>query len=76
MCKQCYIKYHLMFFFVLFQYIYAQNSWKVQNPLPTESNLLAVEPVTEKKVFAGGLGGTILKTTNAGETWVVKKFNI
>lgn len=55
-------------------YVFAQDGWKVQNPLPTESYLLTVEPVTNNKVFAGGLGGTLLKTSNAGKTWNVQKF--
>ncbi|MGA3287467.1 MAG: YCF48-related protein [Bacteroidota bacterium] len=54
--------------------IYAQGSWQVQNPLPTESYLLTVEPVTDNIIFAGGLGGTLLKTTDAGKTWTVRKF--
>lgn len=48
--------------------------WEVQNPLPTESFLLTVEAVTNNLVFAGGLGGTLLKTKNAGKTWDVQKF--
>lgn len=54
--------------------VFAQGSWQVQNPLPTESYLLTVEPVTDNKIFAGGLGGTLLKTDNAGRTWTVQKF--
>jgi photosystem II stability/assembly factor-like uncharacterized protein len=54
-------------------YAFAQGTWRVQNPLPTESFLLAVEPVTNNTVFAGGLGGTLLKSTDAGKTWTVRK---
>jgi len=53
---------------------FAQGRWQVQNPLPTESYLLTVEPVTDNKIFAGGLGGTLLKTEDVGKTWNVKKF--
>lgn len=53
---------------------FAQGSWQVQNPLPTESYLLTVEPVTNNKIFAGGLGGTLLRTVDAGRTWDVQKF--
>jgi len=56
------------------QCIFSQDGWNVQNPLPTESYLLTVEPVTDHIVFVGGLGGTLLKTTNAGKTWKVQKF--
>jgi len=34
-------------------YIIAQESWHVQNPLPTESYLLTVEPVIDNKIFIG-----------------------
>jgi photosystem II stability/assembly factor-like uncharacterized protein len=54
--------------------IFAQGGWKVQNPLPTESYLLTVEPVTDNKIFIGGLGGTLVKTTDTGKTWMVQKF--
>ena len=48
--------------------------WQVQNPYPTESYLLTVEPVTGSLVFVGGMGGTLLKSTDAGATWSVRKF--
>ncbi|MCX6151789.1 MAG: YCF48-related protein [Ignavibacteriales bacterium] len=51
-----------------------QGKWQTQNPLPTESYLLTVESVTDNKIFAGGLGGTLLNTNDAGKTWTVKKF--
>jgi len=52
---------------------YAQNNWQVQNPIPTESYLICVEPITEHNVWLGGLGGTILNTNDAGKSWDVKK---
>ncbi len=54
--------------------LFAQSKWQVQNPLPTESYLLTVEPLSDNKIFIGGLGGTLLKTANAGKTWDVQKF--
>ena len=56
-------------------YSFAKGKWRVQNPLPTESFLLAVEPVTDNAIFAGGSGGTLLRTTDAGKTWTVQKFH-
>ena len=53
---------------------FSQGKWQVQNPLPTEAYLLTVEPVTDNTIFIGGLGGTLLKTTDGGETWTVQKF--
>lgn len=77
MMKQSYfnITLKVILILILRQYVFAQGGWEVKNPLPTESYLLTVEPVMDNKVFIGGLGGTLLKTTNAGETWIVKKFN-
>ena len=59
---------------ILSKNVIAQSGWAVQNPLPTESFLLTVEPVTDSKIFLGGLGGTLLKTTDSGNTWTVQKF--
>ncbi|NOX66951.1 MAG: hypothetical protein GXO85_14435, partial [Chlorobi bacterium] len=73
MNKNIYILFAFITFFVIKpQFLWCQ--WEVQNPLPTESFLLTVEPVTNNLVFAGGLGGTLLKTKNAGKTWNVQKF--
>lgn len=59
---------------ILNNFIFAYDSWKVQNPLPTEAYLLKIEPVTDNTIFIGGLGGTLLKTIDGGETWTVRKF--
>ena len=71
--KSC-IKFTIMVSYLLTNSIVAQGKWQVQNPLPTESYLLAVEPVTNNIVFAGGMGGTLLKTNDTGKTWSVQKF--
>ncbi len=70
-CKQLY---YSAIFCLLATPIWAQGHWEIQNPLPTESFLLTVEPVTDNKIIAGGLGGTLLITNNAGKTWDVQKF--
>ncbi len=54
--------------------IYTQGKWNVQNPLPSEAYLLTVEPVTDNIIYAGGLGGTLLKSINNGDSWTVQKF--
>lgn len=65
----------ILIYTLLCQNLLAKSGWVVQNPFPTESWLLTVEPVTNNKVFIGGLGGTLLKTTNSGQIWDVRKFN-
>ncbi len=54
--------------------IYAQGKWNVQNPLPSESYMLTIEPVTDNIVYVGGFGGTLLKSCNNGASWTVQKF--
>jgi len=61
--------YHVNITLVSFLY----GDWKVQNPLPTESYLLTVEPITHNIIYAGGLGGTLIKTIDGGKSWDVQK---
>ncbi len=52
--------------------LFAQT-WTVQNPLPTEAYLYNVCTVTEQNIIIGGLGGTLLKSYDAGNTWITQK---
>jgi photosystem II stability/assembly factor-like uncharacterized protein len=48
------------------------QGWQWQNPLPTGNKLNCVRFVDDNIGFAVGDCGTILKTTDGGETWTLK----
>jgi photosystem II stability/assembly factor-like uncharacterized protein len=48
------------------------QGWQWQNPLPTGNKLNCVRFVDDNLGFAVGDCGTILKTTDGGETWTLK----
>lgn len=52
---------------------FAQHNWEWQNPLPQGNSLAGSHFFNSTTGFMTGLGGTILKTTNSGETWVRKE---
>ena len=43
--------------------------WQWQNPTPFGYNLFDIQFVNNSLGYASGYGGTIIKTTNSGETW-------
>jgi photosystem II stability/assembly factor-like uncharacterized protein len=45
------------------------RSWYIQNPIPTSNSLLDVEFIGEYEAWAVGAAGTLLHTTNGGQTW-------
>ena len=55
-------------------FLFAEEGWHVQNPLPSESWYFTVETVGENTVFIGGMGGTLVQSNDAGQTWDVQKF--
>lgn len=64
----------VFFILIVANHVFAQSGWVVQNPLPSEDFFKTVEPVTDNNIFIGGLEGTLFKTTDAGLTWAIKKF--
>ncbi|MBC8125350.1 MAG: hypothetical protein H7X70_06415, partial [Candidatus Kapabacteria bacterium] len=48
---------------------YAQSGWVLQNPLPTPHDLTDVQHTSANTFIAVGLAGTIVKTTDGGNTW-------
>jgi len=52
--------------------INAQEGWFWQNPLPQGNILNSVDFIDQNTGWAIGQGGTILKTTNAGSTWITQ----
>ncbi len=55
--------------------VYSQSGWFQQSPLPTGSNLYSIKFVNSTTGFIAGASGTILKTTNAGQLWLIKNSN-
>jgi len=51
----------------------AQTEWTVQNPYPTYENLYTIDFINDLTGFAGGENFTLLKTTNGGNNWNVRK---
>ncbi|MBU0691429.1 hypothetical protein KKC97_14315 [bacterium] len=45
------------------------GEWEWQNPLPQGNSLYDVEFVTDEIGWAAGLHGTLLRTSDGGETW-------
>jgi photosystem II stability/assembly factor-like uncharacterized protein len=61
-----FISFALLFAFCA---VKAQDAWLWQNPLPQGNHLNDVVVVDENKMIAVGNGGTILTTTDRGESW-------
>ena len=58
-----------IFIFVFYSFDYAQEGWYYQNPIPTSSELKYVQFVTPDTGWATGSNGTIIHTTDGGESW-------
>jgi len=62
---------YLIFFFVLlFSYSIVAQKWQYLNQEPTGNQLNDILSMDENVWFAVGELGTILKTTDGGETWI------
>ncbi|MDP1621877.1 MAG: YCF48-related protein [Bacteroidales bacterium] len=59
--------------FCLFTHVNAQ--WEWQNPLPTGNELRSIDFTDANTGYIAGYFGTILKTTNGGDTWEVIRDN-
>jgi len=63
-------------FFLLFSIFainYANAQWFWQNPLPQGNTLYSVCFIDTNIGFAVGWEGTIIKTTNGGNNWMIQK---
>lgn len=69
--KICHCSLVFFLWFLSCQVMAQTSDWKWQNPLPTGDVLKDVKFVTPEKGWAVGNNGTILKTTDKGETWLV-----
>jgi len=52
--------------------IYSQTGWFQQSPLPTSDALVSIKFVNSSTGFIAGGMGTILKSTNYGQSWLIK----
>jgi len=50
------------------------QGWEWQNPLPQGNNLQDIEILDQNTAIAVGAVGTVMKTTNAGETWDLQHY--
>jgi photosystem II stability/assembly factor-like uncharacterized protein len=57
----------LLLFNCFFPELYSQ--WEWQNPLPQGNSLYSVQYVSENLVWSSGTTGTLLKSTDSGESW-------
>jgi photosystem II stability/assembly factor-like uncharacterized protein len=48
----------------------ALPNWSLQTAVPTAANLYSVKVVSASVIWAGGTGGTVVRTTDGGENWV------
>ena len=62
--------YILTFIFLPFEILYPQ--WQWQNPLPQGNSLYSLQYVNENLVWASGATGTLLKSSDGGDTWEFK----
>jgi photosystem II stability/assembly factor-like uncharacterized protein len=56
--------------------VIAQTGWFWQNPLPQANNLTSTYFVNSNTGYAVGEVGTILKTTDGGDNWVIQQSGI
>jgi len=67
------IKYLMFFILLLFfssQLCFSRDTWElVLPPSPTSNQLVSLDFIDEMTGWAVGEYGTILKTTDAGESW-------
>jgi photosystem II stability/assembly factor-like uncharacterized protein len=62
--------------FLLQQSTLTQEGWFWQNPLPQGNHLIDVHFTDQNYGWAVGYIGTILKTTDAGNSWISQRSGI
>jgi len=67
----------LIFFYILLlpSDIFPQSQWYWSNPLPQGNQLNSLCFIDNNTAYSVGLGGSLIKTLDAGENWRVVKFN-
>ncbi len=51
--------------------LYAQSGWFWQNPLPQGNRITSIKCINSNTIFAVGYFGTLLKSTNGGNNWLL-----
>ncbi len=70
-----FMQYLLLLMLLLYGQVPAQTGWEWQNPLPQGNLLRSVELFDSANAVIVGGGGSIMKTTNNGLTWL-SQFNV
>lgn len=52
---------------------YSQHGWMWQNPIPTSNTIYNIRYLGDSLAYGVGDFGTIIKTTNAGNNWILLK---
>lgn len=61
--------------FLYFHLTFAQSGWSWQNPLPQGNSLTSVKIVNSNTVYAIGYSGTVMKSTDLGNSWSYQMIN-
>jgi len=61
----------VLIFFICTINSFSQTGWYWQNPLPQSNDLLSVSFLNVTSGFATGKYGTMLKTTDGGDNWLI-----
>ncbi len=64
----------LFFTFLITQNFYTQSSWSWQNPLPQGNSIFNIQFVNSTTAYATASSGTLMKTTDSGETWQTNSY--
>ena len=59
----------ILLFISHYSLVIAQSGWFWQNPLPQGNDLLSISFINQNTGYAVGNFGTVIKTTDMGETW-------
>ena len=65
----------LLLIIISFNTLKAQSTWFWQQPLPTGNFLYSVDFANEQTGYAAGTVGTVIKTTDGGNSWSLKNIN-
>jgi photosystem II stability/assembly factor-like uncharacterized protein len=60
--------FYILFLF-LFPLTFLYPQWQWQNPLPQGNSLYSIQYVNDELIWASGTTGTLLKSTDGGESW-------
>src|SRR5438105_1297637 len=53
--------------------VHSQSGWVWMNPLPQGESLTTVKMINDSIIYAAGWKGTIIKSIDGGNNWIVQK---